>query len=90
MVRIKNDTPSLNGEKAILKKYDGPTQVIADIGPDVVVADNEVVFPKKTLPLFVPARLKLAYGYWTEADGSKVLFSRDYKPLWRLTEGRKP
>jgi hypothetical protein len=29
-------------------------------------------------------RLYLPYGYWEEGDGAKVLFSRDYKPLWRL------
>jgi len=34
---------------------------------------------------FAPLRLWLAYGIWTEQDGSKVLFSRDYCPLWRIT-----
>ena len=30
-------------------------------------------------------RLRLAYGVWTEADGTRVLFSRDYFPLWRVS-----
>lgn len=34
-------------------------------------------------------RLRLAYGVWTEEDGSRVLFSRDYCPLWRISlDGR--
>jgi hypothetical protein len=31
-------------------------------------------------------RAELPYGIWTEADGSEVLFNRDYHPIWR----RKP
>jgi hypothetical protein len=31
-------------------------------------------------------RAELPYGIWREADGSEVLFNRDYWPLWR----RKP
>jgi hypothetical protein len=54
------------------------------------VADFEFVTPRVPLPLFVPARLYLAYGVWTEADGSKVLFSRDYMPLWRLRDHERP
>jgi hypothetical protein len=29
-------------------------------------------------------RLWLAYGIWAEQGGSKVLFSRDYYPLWSI------
>lgn len=36
-------------------------------------------------PSFEPMRLRLAYGVWTELDGTKVLFSRDYFPLWRIS-----
>ena len=32
----------------------------------------------------------MPYGIWTEQDGSKVLFSRDYCPLWKIQEGRAP
>ena len=37
------------------------------------------------MPAFAPMRLRLAYGVWTEECGSKVLFSRDYYPLWRIS-----
>lgn len=40
--------------------------------------------------LFVPLRFWMPYGFWTEADGAKVLFSRDYCPLWKIQEGRAP
>jgi len=78
------------GEPAILKKFGRPTHLVTHRSADTWVADFEITIPRKPLPLFIPARLKLAYGYWTEADGSEVLFSRDYKPLWRLTDGRNP
>jgi hypothetical protein len=44
----------------------------------------------RPVPLFIPMRLHLSYGAWTEQDGARVLFSRDYKPLWRLKDGEKP
>lgn len=47
-------------------------------------ADFEVTTPRTPLPDFVPSRLWLPYGAWTLADGSEVLFSRDYYPLWRI------
>ena len=34
---------------------------------------------------FRPMRLYMPYGVWAEDDGSKVLFSRDYCPLWRIS-----
>ena len=33
---------------------------------------------------FAPSRLWLPYGYWLLEDGSEVIFSRDYLPLWRI------
>jgi hypothetical protein len=42
------------------------------------------------LPPFLPLRLHLAYGVWTEPGGAKVLFSRDYAPMWRLRDGLPP
>ena len=90
VVRIKSESPGCTGQVAILKQYGNATRLITHKSPNSCVTDFEVVFPKKLLPFFIPARLKLAYGYWTETSGSKVLFSRDYKPIWRLTEGRKP
>lgn len=92
VIKIKSESKWMNGAQAILKKYEfgGVAHILTHKAPDSLVADFEVVFPSKPLSLFVPARLKFAYGCWTEASGSKVLFSRDYKPLWRLTTGRKP
>ena len=87
---VKVKSPGWTGEQAILKKYGKPTYLIMHKSPNTLVADFEVVFPRRPLPLFVPARLKLAYGVWTEEDGSKVLYSRDYKPLWRLLAGKNP
>ena len=40
--------------------------------------------------VFVPLRFWMPYGYWIENDGSKVIFSRDYCPLWKVQEGRAP
>tara|TARA_R110000868_G_scaffold101630_5_gene279784 strand:+ start:69918 stop:70769 length:852 start_codon:yes stop_codon:yes gene_type:complete len=37
-----------------------------------------------------PYALLLAYGVGTEADGARVLFSRDYLPLYRLRDGMAP
>ena len=90
VVRINSPGWEGMGAIAILKKYGRPTDLITHKSPNAGVADFEVVFPRKPLSLFVPARLKLAYGVWTEEDGSKVLFSRDYKPLWRLMDGKRP
>jgi hypothetical protein len=78
------------GEPAIVKKFGQPTYLVTHSSVEACVADFETTTPREPLPLFVPARLKLAYGYWIEASNSKVLFSRDYKPLWRLANGRKP
>lgn len=48
------------------------------------VARSWIHLPDEPLPPQVPMRLWLPYGQWTERDGSKVLFSRDYKPLWKV------
>jgi hypothetical protein len=76
-------SPGRNGEVVILRSYGRPTEVITDknIG---MVADFEYVSPRKPPPMFLPMRLYLPYGYWVEDDGAKVLFSRDYKPIWRV------
>jgi hypothetical protein len=58
--------------------------------PDSIVANFEFASPIRQAPLFIPMRLHLSYGAWTEKDGTRVLFSRDYKPLWRLKAGETP
>ncbi|RWP10628.1 hypothetical protein [Mesorhizobium sp.] len=79
----KLKTRSRNGEPVILLDFGRPTQVISH-QEVTTIADFEYVAPRTSLPLFLPMRLYLPYGYWTEPDGSEVFFSRDYKPLWRL------
>ncbi len=48
----------------------------------------EVVTPRFPLPDFVPSRIWLPYGVWKLSDGSEVLFSRDYLPMWRVSSER--
>ncbi len=36
---------------------------------------------------FKPMRLALPYGLWKLADGSEVLFNRDYCPIWQRSAG---
>lgn len=72
-----------NGELVILRSFGAPTHAITHKG-SVLIADFEYVSPRTPLPLFLPMRLYLPYGVWTEEDGAQVLFSRDYKPLWRV------
>ncbi len=78
IVRVKSP-----GERglAYLKAAGQPTYVVLDNGVGIR-ADFEVITPRIALPDFVPSRLWLPYGYWTLKDGSVVIFSRDYKPLW--------
>jgi hypothetical protein len=81
-------SPGRNGETVILRSFGTPTTVITqkNVG---TVADFEYVSPRNPPPLFLPLRLYLPYGHWIEADGAKVLFSRDYKPMWRIREGAR-
>jgi hypothetical protein len=67
----------------VLKVEQREIRLLADAGI-LSVSRREVSVPKVPLEPFAPMRLWLAYGIWTEQDGSKVLFSRDYYPLWRI------
>jgi len=82
-------TKGRNGEPVILRSFGSPTEVLTHRGV-MSIADFEYVSPRRTAYLFVPMRLFLPYGYWTEADGARVLFSRDYHPLWRLRDNQAP
>lgn len=77
------------GSPAIfLSTVSGGVRVLTDASILQAVR-TEIAVPKVPLPPFVPMRLRLAYGFWTQEDGSKVLFSRDYFPLWRISpDGR--
>lgn len=82
MGRFKYDRRPL-----ILQSFGELTFCVSDGSPSIAMADFEYVSPRTSVPLLIPSRLYLAYGQWTEADGSKVLFSRDYIPLWRVRAG---
>lgn len=82
-------SPGRSGEVVILREYGRPTSVITqkNIG---TVGDFEYVSPRFGAEFFLPYRLYLPYGIWRLSDGSRVLFSRDYAPLWLLREGERP
>lgn len=72
---------------AYLRRPGRPTYLLFDTGPGER-ADFEVATPRVPLPDFVPSRLWLPYGYWILKDGSEIIFSRDYFPMWRIFQGR--
>lgn len=86
----KLKSPGRNGETVILRKFGSPARVITHKSANSIVADFEYITPKQPLRMFIPMRLYVPYGEWTEVDGARVLFSRDYKPMWRLREGSAP
>jgi hypothetical protein len=71
---------------AYLRQAGRPTHLLFDTGLGIR-ADFEVATPRTPLKDFVPSRLWLPYGFWTLRDGSEVIFSRDYLPMWRIAEG---
>lgn len=84
--RLKS--PGLDGKVVILREFGRGALVMSHGSARMLVADFEYVSPKVALPLFLPMRLYMPYGFWTEADGSQVIFSRDYKPMWRIHPDR--
>lgn len=74
----------------IVSSWGSTVTLITQARDASIVADYEVITPRKPLPLFIPLRLYFPYGLWTEKDGSEVLFSRDYLPMWRLRPGLAP
>lgn len=56
-------------------------------GGSYILARDEVTVPKdqSAASNFIPMRLTLPYGKWTCADGTEVLFNRDYCPIWYKT-----
>jgi hypothetical protein len=74
------------GTPAYLLRAGRPTYLLFDTGLGTR-ADFEVATPRRPQTDFVPSRLWLPYGYWTLRDGSEVVFSRDYFPLWRIAAG---
>jgi len=87
---IKTKLSGVKPEPAYIKSYGSGVELIMNGSISALLADFEITKPRKPLKPFVPARLKHIYGVWTEKDGAKVLFSRNYKPLWRIREGKRP
>jgi hypothetical protein len=74
----------------ILRQFGRPTRVITNKSANTILADFEYTSVRNPLPFFIPMRLYLPYGHWIEKDGSWVLFSRDYFPLWRIRKEKAP
>lgn len=77
-------------EPAILRTFGSAVTLITQSKLNMGAADFEISTPRMPLPLFIPWRLYFPYGVWTEADSSRVVFSRDYCPLWRVRADRAP
>ena len=82
-------SPGRTGDIIILRSFGKPTVGISERNV-TTIADFEYVSPRNSPPMFLPTRLYLPYGYWIEQDGAKVLFARDYMPMWRIREGTPP
>jgi len=76
-----------SGTPAYLRYPGRPTYLLFDTGFGTR-ADFEVATPRSPLSDFVPSRIWLPYGAWKLRDTSEVLFSRDYLPMWRMTNDR--
>lgn len=87
---IKTKQSGVKPEPAYIKSSVSGIELIMNGYIDALLADFEITKPRKPLKPFVPARLKYIQGVWTEKNGAKVLFSRDYKPIWRIREGKRP
>lgn len=62
---------------------DGLVTVYSDRGPGSVARHEVSVFRDQSkYKGFMPMRLQLPYGKWTCADGTEVLYNRDYCPIW--------
>jgi hypothetical protein len=74
----------------ILRAHASGALLISNRSASTGLATFEYSLPRTREPLFIPRRLYLPYGVWTEADGAEVLFARDYLPLWRIRKGSPP
>lgn len=77
-------------EPAIIRSTERAIVLILRSSFGAVRGDKEIKSPREPLPLFIPWRLYFPYGIWTERDGAKVVFSRDYCPMWRIRVGQAP
>lgn len=77
-------------QRAYLRRIEGGVSCITDGADSSLCATFEAVAPRTRIEDFVPRRLVLPYGWWSLKDGSRVIFSRDYNPLWRIVENQRP
>ena len=70
------------------RKSSGGVRYLDHSTSNSLVATFEAVVPRTRIADFVPRRLWLPYGWMDMEDGSRVLFSRDYLPLWRIADGK--
>lgn len=84
---VVRDKAHGTADPAYLRYPGRPTHLLFDTGFGTR-ADFEVATPRSPLPDFVPSRIWLPYGLWHLTDGSEVLFSRDYLPMWRISNDR--
>lgn len=77
-------------EPAIIRSAGKAVVLITRSSDATLVADTEIISPRHALPLFIPWRLYFPYGFCTEENGEKVVFSRDYHPMWRIRTDQTP
>jgi len=79
-------SPGWKNEKVIFRCRDSndTCYVFSNKTPNTTLAVFEYMSPKMKIPLFIPNRLFMPYGYVVDENNDKIIFSRDYVPLWRL------
>ena len=80
------------GQRALFVSGGQGGQIGAQIYTDYYLSscmDYELK-PSPAAAFFIPLRFWMPYGFWTEKDGSKVIFSRDYCPMWKISGTAAP
>lgn len=70
------------------RQSDDGVVFVDDTTDQGLCATSEAVVPRERMKDFVPRRLWLPYGWMEMEDDSRVLFSRDYLPLWKIANGK--
>jgi hypothetical protein len=81
-----------NNQRAlVVERGEGPNSLsTAMMDHGIMTCVSREMPAYRTGSVFIPLRFWMPYGFWVEEDGSKVIFSRDYCPLWKIQEGRSP
>ncbi|MDB5578124.1 MAG: hypothetical protein JWR80_3300 [Bradyrhizobium sp.] len=93
VVRLRSSAAGPRRLSYLTSDFDSSRDTVIQIAGDNffgIAAREDFAIPREPLLPFLPSRLRFAYGAWTEADGTRVLFSRDYAPMWRLRDGHPP